>query len=226
MNERELEQRVGVLSNGAKQAIVMCAESFRFGGNWGFLRNSNHEFKAIIEALREDKDSVKPYPVSNGVIVVCDKNFLANSVNSVVPGGIGRDFVENARKRSETERQKFIKFLRDLANGKNRFVKQGNGYGELVLGIYSTNDTNLIRLNNIDYPAYKLNLQETLEFLRSLGNDSKKVYIKAIDVDTGKTVWGTVEQLAYTSKGMASIYKALEIAESNTGVFLTLRVKG
>lgn len=223
--DRELEKKAEVLSNGAKQAIVLCAEAFRFGGNWGFLRNNNRDFKSIIEALKEEKANIKPYPVSNGAIIVCNKNFLASAVNSVVPNGINGDFIEKAQKRSEVEKQKYVKFLDDVASGKSRFGRKGNGYIELTLGIYCVNDTNFIRLNNIDYPAYKLNLQEALEYARYLGNKGKAVYVKHIDRATGRVSWGTIEQLAYNQRSMAGIFNAVEIAESNTGAFITLRIK-
>jgi hypothetical protein len=223
--DRELEKRAEVLSNGAKQAIVLCAESFRFGGNWGFLRSDNRDFRGIIEALKEEKANIKPYPVSNGAIIVCNKNFLASAVNSAIPNAINGNFIEKAQKRSEVEKQKYVKFLDDVAKGKSRFARQGNGYIELVLGIYCVNDTNFIRLNNIDYPAYKLNLQEAMEYARFLGNKGKAVYIKAVNPTTGATMWGTIEELGYDSKKIASVYKAIEIAESNTGAFITFRIK-
>lgn len=225
--DRELEKRAEAnLSDAAKQAIVLCAESFRFGGNWGFVRNTNSNFKDVITLLRSEKGRIKVYPVENGALVLCDKNFLANAVNSVVPNAINGNFVEKAAQRSQVEKQKFVKFLDNVANGKSSYVRKGNGVSELTLGIYSVNDTNLIRINGIDYPAYKLELMEALDFARFLANRGKTVYVKAIDPESGKTIWGTIEQLAYSPKGVAAMYKAVEIADSDTGAFLTLRIKG
>ena len=215
-----------VLSAAAKQAIVLCAEAFRFGGNWGFIRRDNRDSEGIIEALKTERQNFKVYPVANGYIVVAEKNFLANAVNSVVPNAINGGFVEKANQRADVEKQKFVKFLDSIANGKSNYVRQGNGYVELELGIYSVNDTNLIRLNGKDYPAYKLELMEALNYARYLVNKGKQVYVKAINPADGSVTWGTIEQLAYSGQGVAAMYKAVEISDSNTGAFLTMRIKG
>lgn len=222
--ENMLTKNLDKLTDGAKLAIVLSADAFRFGGNWGFIKNSKPEFKGMIDLLKEEKGNVKVFPVSNGALVLCNEDFLAYNVNLAVPNAIGGAFVEKAKKRRDEEKAKYSKFVDNVLAGKNSHIKKKDGYYELVLGIFSVNDTNYIRLNGNDYPAYKLNLIEALGFIQYLSKAGNKVYAKAV-TENGQEVYDVIEKLGSNSKGVAALYRGLEIANSNTGVFLTLRIK-
>lgn len=221
--EAKLTKNLHQLSDGGKMAIVMCANSFRFGGNWGLLRTTNKDFHGILETLLQEKPSVRAVRTRNGALILCSENFLAYNVNLAVPDAIDGAFVEKAKKRREEERVKYAKFINNVLEGKNSHIKKVNNYYEITIGIFSMNDTNVIRLNGIDYPAYKLTLLEALEYVRYLNKTGKQVYVRAV-TEAGKEVFDLIERLAFNSKGQSAIYRGLEIADSDTGAFLTLRI--
>lgn len=212
------------MSGAAQTAIVICARAFRFGGNWGYIPKDVQDFKGQIQTLLEDKRNIHVYQVANGALVEAKEAFLGENVNLAVPNAINGSFVEMAKKRRADEQVKYQKFIKSVAEGKSRHLKNKNGYYEITIGIYSVNDTNVIRLNGQDYPAYKLSLIEALEMARLLEQKGLEVYAKAVTQDN-KVVFDRVFALASNSKGKTALFKGLEISDSETGVFLTLRIK-
>jgi len=223
MTEKTFKGRASHLTDGEQLAIIMCANSFRFGGHWGFIRNTKKEFTEVVNSLKDEKPNVKLISVSNGVLILADTNFLAVNVNKLVPNAINGSFAERAKKCLEEEREKFSKFIKNVVSGKSSHLKKEKGYYELKLGIYSINHTNAIRLNGEDYPAYKLTMIEALDMAHKLEASGMQVYVRALD-ENKKEVFDRVFHLAGNSKGQSAILRGLEISETDTGVFITFRV--
>lgn len=223
---RSVEEAINSLSVGGQTAIVTCAKAFRYGANWGFVRKDNPELTEIMTALKEEEKNVKSFRISNGYLILANENFLAYNINAVVPNAIGGKFADMARKRKAEEMAEFSKFIQSVSKGKSRHLKQMNGYYELVIGIYSVNETNAIRVRGNDYPAYRLTLMEALIEADKISkaNPNLQVNVKAV-TESGETVFGEVFKTASNSKGQKAIYNGLEIADSDTGIFLTLRIK-
>lgn len=222
-NDDKFLKDIEALSDGAKLAIVLSANSFRFGGNWAFIKSERKDFRSQLETLKPERPHIKAIPVSNGALILSSENYLAHTVNSVVPNAINGSFVDMANKRRADEKVRFQKFVESVAKGKSKHVKTAKGYRELTVGIFSVNDTNAIRINGTDYPAYKLTLIEALEYVNQLTSTGSKVYARAVKED-GSEVFDQIFNLATNSKGVQALYRGLEIAESETGVFLTLRI--
>lgn len=223
--EAQLERRIEeTMSVGGRVAVVTCASAFRFGGNWGFINKSRDEYSGFLEVLREERKNARLFRVSNGAVILCDENFLAYNVNKVVPNAIDGKFVDKAKARKQEEYAKFEKFLKSIVDGKSKYLKQGQGYSEITFGIFSINDTNMIRINGVDYPAYKLNLTEAMGLADRLRLKGVHIAVRAVD-DSGKETFASPMELMGNSKGQKAVYRGLEIAESDTGVFITLRVK-
>lgn len=220
---KAIEERIENLSDGAKVAIVLCSNAFRFGGNWGYL-TPGRDFKGYLESLKGEKGNVKAYQVSNGALVLVNENFLATNVNAVVPNAINGSFVDMAKKRRKEEQERFNKFLKNVVAGKSKYAKTGNGKYALTLGIFSINDTNQIRLNGNEFPAYKINLIETLEFLNQVAKAGHKVLVHAVKED-GTSVYETPFNLGGNTKGIQAVYRGLEISETGTGVFLKISIQ-
>jgi hypothetical protein len=221
--EAQLTKNITAMTDGGKLALVLCAGAFRFGGNWGFIRSSKADFRGQLETLKEERPNVKAIPLANGALVVSNENFLSHNVNLAVPNAIDGLFVDKANARKAEEKKRFQKFIENIASGKSTHLKFKKTFYEVTIGIYCVNDTNAIRLNGVDYPAYKLTLIEALEYANQLTATGKKVYARAVD-ENGKEVFDLIQNLAGNSKGVTALYKGLEIAESETGVFLTLRI--
>lgn len=222
-NGGQLEQNIAALSDGAKVAIVLCANSFRFGGNWAFIKKEKRDFRSQLETLKSERPNVKAIPVANGALVLVSEAYLADNVNKAIPNAINGSFVAMAGKRRTDEKARFQKFLKSVAEGKSQHIRKAKGYTEITIGVFSVNETNLIRINGKDYPAYKLSLIEALEYANQLTALGKKVYARAIRED-GVEVYDQIHSLASNSKGQSALYRGLEIADSDTGTFLTLRI--
>lgn len=223
VSERELLKGIESLTDGEKLSIVLCVGALRYGGNWGFIRRDKRTYHGELELLKQVRNHIKVFRLYNGALVLADENFLINNVNKVVPGGINENYVTLANKRRAEEQDKFMRFLERVLAGKSKFIRNKDGYYEVNIGVFSLNDTNLIRVNGIDYPAYKLTLIEVLDYaLRLINLTGKNIYVRAV-TDNGQEVFDLVNNLT-DSKGLASIYRGLEIADSNTGAFLTLRM--
>lgn len=223
--ENRLTQNLDKLSNGSKMAIVLCANAFRFGANWGLLRKSNSEFIGTLNTLKEEKQDMRLTKVSNGCIIECREKFLADVVNVAVPNAINGNFVDMAIKRKEDEKAKFTKFMKNIIENKCKYVRQCNGYKELVIGLYCVNDTNFIRINGKDIPAYKLSLAEALPILKLLHDNGIKVYVYTQDSENDER--GIFEPLAgvIQAKKVDKIFNGMEVSDTDTGVFLTLRFR-
>lgn len=222
---KNIEERIEkTLSDGAKVALVLCANAFRFGGNWGYLTQDSEELKGYLETLKTERQHVKAFRVSNGALVLVNENFLASNVNAVVPNAITGSFVEKAKQRRREEQERFNKFLKNVVSGKSKYTKNAKGNFALTLGIFSVNETNSIRLNGQEYPAYKITLIEALEFLNQLTKEGYKVYVHAVKED-GTSVYDTPFNLGSNSKGIQAVYRGLEISDTKTGVFLKIVIQ-
>lgn len=221
--DASIEKNSKNVSQGGQMAIVLCTEAFASGGNWGFLPRSRADFSAVIETLKEEHGNVSLIRVSNGAIVVAKEAFLGQSVNALVPNALGMAFVEKAKQRRAEEQERFAKFIKSVTSGKSKYVKKAEGYYELTLGVFCVNETNLIRLNGVDYPAYKLSLVEALSHIHEvLQREGRTLYVRAIKEDSSP-VYGKVTDFMNT-KGLAALYRAVEISDTNTGAFVTIRI--
>ncbi len=212
------------LSVGAREAIVLMSDAFRLGCNWGYIKNTHPDYRDVLTALKEEKGAIKMFQAENGAIVMADKNFLTKVVNDVAPGLINADFIKNAEERAKNETESALKFVKKVADGKSPYVKEKDGYQELQLGILSVNQVNEIRLNGVSYPAFRLNLQEALGLLDTLKNAGINVLVRGVKAD-GAALWGTPFQLGGNSAALEAAYRGLQISDTDTGVFLSVRLR-
>lgn len=229
---KKLEEMVGNLTPAEQVALIETADSFRFGGNWGYVRVGQSKYKDTIENLRSEANkNIKFYKVANGVVLLASENFLGHAVNKVAPNALGEGFVKSSKERREAEWAKFDTFLKAVLTGKNKTYKANSkGFIDMQLGLFSVNDTNAIRLNGEEYPAYKLNLVEGITSMQRVlatgefGN--KKIYVRAL-LNAGtpqeQEVFDEVKNMS-NSKALDAMYSGLLISETDTGVFLNIRI--
>lgn len=227
--EKKIEQaisgRVDNLSEGAKLAIGMCTAAFHYGGAWGFLRSNKPMFREQIEAFREEHKNIRLYKVSNGALIHANEAFLANAVNALLPNAIGNGFAAKAVSRRQTETERFIKYISNTLEGKSPHVSVKNGFYELQLGVYSVNETHSIRLNGVEYPAYKLTLHEALNIVDGLSKERNLQSEVFAVTDSGDRVFAPIFDAMTNSKGVQAVYRGLTISETDTGVFVTIHIK-
>lgn len=217
---QEIKDTVRDLSEGGKLALVKCANAFRLGCNWGFVPQSVN-YKKELEILVEERPSVKLLKVSNGAIVICDEQFLVYNINRALPGVLSEEgYYEISKTRQHDERQNFERWLSKVVSGKKaKGVKDCGDYYEVTVGLYSINEGNLIRVNEIDYPAFRFRLDAVLDYLHEIAHDRVRV---AAMLD-GEIKYVTLDE-CHDKKVLRGVQEALEISSTMTGVFFTFYV--
>lgn len=207
-----------IYSEGTKLGLTLCSQSYLVGGNWGYLNIEHTDYNKILNLLNEEKGIIKLMPVSNGVIVISNQAVLHDLISEVDSSIITQEVQKAHQERVDLESHKCLKFLESVVKGTSKYGESYNGFTEYNVGIYSSNDTSKIRLNGIEYPAYKLTIQEMLECLKQLSR-FKKVYVKAYTEIECKEEFIQVPEIV-----TASLIKSLELSPTGTGVFITFRV--
>lgn len=216
---RNFENKVEQMPIVELLTLVHCAGSFRFGGNWGYIRTSHPEFETLKEEfLGADKNVVTIQKVANGALVLAKREYLSKVANELLPGIIDGNFIQHAKHRESDERKKFLTFVERVLKEKSKHVIKKNGYSELTLGIYSSNEVNAIRINGEDYPAYRLTAQEALKAFMMKGQElGRETFVKTSD--------SFIPIKTIQSSDWVKVFGGLEISDSDTGVFITLRIR-
>jgi hypothetical protein len=218
---QNLNSIVESLSMSSRVAIVLCANAFKQGGNWGLLRQSNREFNNTFSILSEANQDIRLTRVYNGLIVECRDNFLADTINAIQPHAIDEDFGLMVARRKEEERHKLTKLLQSVVDDECKYERKTTYFGELIIGLYSMNITNFIRINGIDIPAYKLSLAEALPCLKLLEENGLPVFVCIGDGEGDRTFKALSQLMA--ERDIASMLQGLDISDTDTGVFFTIR---
>lgn len=221
-SENSVIRNIDKLPNATKMAVVLCASAYSLGINWGFLRDSDSQAVALLSNLGDDTQNIRLTRVNNGYIVECREQLLENVVAQVDANNANSNFEMLKKDRKSNETSKLLKFIKDIIASKNRFVVEKAGYLEFTIGLYCTNQTNFIRINGKDIPSYKLTLSEALNVIRVLNENGLKVY-SYVDLrnETSKTFEPVADLLR--NRQVGDIFNGMEISNTDTGVFLTLR---
>lgn len=221
--EKTVEKNIDNISVGGQQAIINCSAAYRNGGNWGLLREKNdRDYKRKLDELATEKTNVMVETLANGSLILCKEKFLVDSINAIVPGAIDATYQQKREERIKEDRDKFTKFIDSVAAGKAVEVQKIDGGYELVIAIYSLNKVNTIKLNGISYPAYKVTAPEVAKWLMS--KCPNRAYVKCITPD-GRQTFELLEKVAKNGAMQKGMYKGLEISDTDTGVFMTLRLR-
>lgn len=223
--EEAVTRNINKLSDTEKFVVMEIAPQLRFAGNWGFLVKGEDYFETKQELLKTNTEKITIQEVKNGYLFTADDIYLVNTVNELLPGVLNFEYKARAMERKQTDKEMFVKFMQGIIRGKeSKFVKvDKRGRRFIIIGLYCTNNVNLIRLNGNEYKAYKLTFLEAMQGLKSLDSELlSKVNILVKDNDAYYarqlgTVLSTVE-------GRQSAFSAMQIAETKTGVLMTLYI--
>ncbi|HFL3653861.1 TPA: hypothetical protein ACG3P3_001585 [Clostridioides difficile] len=222
-NNQFSEEKLLNLHEKEQLAIGICAKSFCIGGNWGYLIKDEEKYDDVVNAIGSGTNDITLYNVSNGIIILCNRNYFKNAVNSLIPEVIDKQFIDKINIIQEEEKIKFDKFLDSVLSLKSKHLKKRNNYHILILGAFCTNDKNMIRLNELEYPAYKLDLKYILtQFIKKNKIYKRALGIKVIENNKENIISLNAETL--TQNKTKEIYQALQIASSKTGAFVTITI--
>lgn len=201
------------MDKALNMAAVIASNSFYVGGDWGFVLNTNEDYDSIFNILKSDSN-IKVIEVSNGLIVFCDPQYTLSAISQIEE--VPNDVREKQQTRLQTEILEFQKFLTDILREKNKYGVDYGTYMEYHIGIYSCNSTHKIRLNGIEYPAFALTLKEAFKEIKKL-QSRLDVYINTYEGFVGLSEIDNFESFVFVLEG-------LEISNTLTGAFLTIRI--
>lgn len=219
-----LENRIeNSLSETAKLAIILCAPAVQFGGTWGFIHAGDDAYRQKLDIMRAERGCATGIQLHNGILVSVKPDFIVSNVNKLLPGAIDKNFTQKIDSRRQSEIERFNQFTNKVVNEGKYIIDKGMYY-EIILGVYSYNNSHKMRVNGKDYPAFNLTLNEILPLAHKLSRKEDAVYIRAVRPD-GTKVYDKLFNLYGNSNGQLAIYKAMSIAQSGHGLFIHFRIK-
>lgn len=218
--ENRIEQE---LSETAKLAIILCAPAVPFGGTWGFIHDTDETYREKLEIMKAEKGSATGYQLSNGLLVSVKPDFIVNNVNKILPGAIDSNFTNRVESRRQSEIKRFSQFTDKVIKEGKHLVDKGTHY-ELILGVFSYNNTHKMRVNGKDYPAFNLTLKEVLPLASKLSKQNDGVLVRAVRHDGTKSYVSLNSVLSH-QQGHLAVLKAMSIAQSGHGLFVHFRIK-
>lgn len=213
--EKLIAQNMSKVSAGGQTAFAICANSFQFGCNWGFLKVDTKNFKETIEVLKQEKGNIRVSKMKNGVLIFCNEKYLMYMLNTIMEGKSPVSYPELASRRKD-EFARFDTWLKNLKSGKVRnsnphiiHTKNINGrhFNTVTFALYSVNDSSVIKVNNISYPAFKITFQEALQIAQQNGITPEQFMLS---------------NESRAENNVAGILKEMTISTANTGAFITM----
>ena len=199
---------------GLNMAITIAANSFNAGGNWGFLSKRNPDYDKIYKILISSRGGYRMYNVYNGVIVIVPSNYIYSAVTQVEE--VTPEVLDRQKNRVNYEIPELQKYLASVIR---KMVKPTNiteDYEEYTFAIYSCNTMHKLRLNGIEYPAFSVSEIEVIKELAKL----RKYADIYLSVENG---FKSMADLTGNA-GVDEVIKGLEISDTLTGVFMTIRI--
>ena len=193
-------------------AAVRAADSFFVGGNWGLFVNTEDDFDSFLKIIKSDRD-VKVIDVENGFITFSDTKFLYDSLCQVMQ--VPQEVVELHKQRVQIEGNELKKIINAIYNASSKYAKKENGVIDFNLGIYSINKGNKTFVNGVEYPSVNMTLEEVYSVL------SKYLHLSDIQFYTSNG-YRSIREM--NRNNLSEFYKGIEIANSGSGAFVSIRL--
>lgn len=204
------------MNTGLNMAAVIASNSVYVGGNWGFVSNTNDDYERIYACMVNNENSkFNIVEVSNGLLVFCDINYLYKAVSQVEV--LTPEVTNKVKTRASSELGKLQQFLMSIKNKNCKYGTKVDDFIEYDIALYCCNSMNKIRLNGKEYPAFSLTVMEACREILKLGN------VIPIYVNMGDSFKNIKDMKS--NDDVDKIMSALEISNTLTGAFLTIRVK-
>lgn len=213
--EQLIAQNLSKISAGGQTAFAICANSFQFGCNWGFLKSETQNFKATIDVLKQEKENIRVSRMKNGILIFCNERYLMYMLDTVMNGKSPVNYPELASRRKDefVHFDTWLKHLKSgkVASGNPNIVKaqviNGRKIRTVTFALYGVNDSGAIRVNNISYPSFKLTFQEALQIAQQNGIVPEQFMLS---------------EESRKENNIASILRGMTISSANTGAFITM----
>lgn len=206
MNFDEVAKRLQQLPASTQLAVVHCLPNIAYGAHWGLCKVE--EVKDNLAEIKEDKN-LFVLPVSQGVVLQVNEGYLEYICNEVCRGIVDAEDYKKMLAMKEKALNDFDKYIASS-------LKPAKGVHKTYVGIYCINKLTNIRYDNVDYPAFRVNLSDALNIIGAYGvavgiGDFKVSAQDVINALNGNDI-----------ARKKAISKSLILSPTGTGVFLPI----
>lgn len=216
----------------ARKLVVVCADAAMLGCNWGLLPEGDADYLFDTKPTEAEEHFIKCRKVDNGYVVEVEREYLKAIINTFVPGSLGFEYDSATACRYSDERLKFDRFLNRVFSGKDRHLYETDSYYVACIGLYSVNEVQQVQVDGVEYPAYRLNIEEFLERLHykalSEGRlDDIGIKVKKADGSKAFVKLGNMYKNASDKNNdvLQAIIAGLTISDTNRSVFIELKIR-
>lgn len=164
------------------------------GCSWGFVNDSNTEYKKCIEAIKANPN-MSSFKVRGGYLVNMNMDYLLSILNRVASGYVRQKDLQIASQ----HRQKALLDLR-------KFLRKG---GQGKIGIYNLNDSPRITVKGISYPSFCVTVQDLLAI--------------CVETGYGLNLGGTLRSPGQVASHILEVVERLEVAPSGNALFIEVQ---
>lgn len=192
------KKAAATLSDGQLYAIASTAKNLKNGSFWGFV--SKNDVMEHVNAIKSDPNMLIR-SISDYAIVEVQPNYILSSISAVDPEIFDAKAVDKIKRNLASAVIEFEKYL----------VNKGisNPGHAATIGIYSTNNVSTIAYKGVTYPAFRLNLEDTLKILNQYGYEVK---VNGQFIPVSKAV--SIAQ---------EVFNSLKLSPTKTGAFINIR---
>ena len=203
VNQKSIDsaKKAKQLPPSTQYAIVTALPNVLNGAFWGFdsVKNAQEHY----QALTEDKNIIAR-KIGEDCLLEVNPNYMLKAVQMIDSNAITQSDINIIKKNQSDAQISFEKFLINRGKQKNQFKG--------AIGIYCTNIVETIKYKGTSYPAFRINLQDTLATLSQYG----------YGVVVGNQLLTAKD--AYES-GQA-IWDSMQVSPTKTGVFINIQYLG
>lgn len=203
VNDRanESARKAKQMPQGVQYAITTVLPNISNGAFWGFT--SMREIESHVQAIREAAPNIVARRLNNACLIEVNPTYLLQAVQAIDPEAIGQQELNDIMEAKASAHLAFEKFL--LARGKSS-AKTGKLW-DGIIGIYCTNDVTSIASKGINYPAFRLNLSDVLNYLHTYG----------YTVEVGGRMIPAASAIRIQDN---SLWDSLQLSPTKTGIFM------
>lgn len=185
------------LSDGALYAICTVAKNIKNGAFWGFTDMKSA--KEHVDTIKNDPN-IRVKRLGDSVVVEVSPQYLVQNIRSVDPNIFSKEDMDKMQSNMASAVVEFEKFLLNKGISKP-------GFGATI-GIYSTNNVTNIAVKGVSFPAFRLNIEKTMQLLAKYGYQVK--------------VGGSFMPAAEAMQS-PKLWDSIKISPTKTGAFINIR---
>lgn len=187
------------MTPGALYAFQIVARNLKNGVFWGFTDIAS--VKQHADDIKSDKN-IKARKISDrDCIIEVQPDYVMKNIVSVAPDAFSRQDLAKMQDNMGKAVVEFEKFL------VNKGISQ-QGFSSTI-GIYCTNNVTMIAHKGVSFPAFRLNMEMTLNILAECG-----YYVK---------VNGSFVSASEAMKRGQELWNSTMLSPTKTGVFINIK---